>query len=163
MILSHFQSQLDQGEGIARSLEQNKASWHKSCRDKISNRSLERRRKLQDTEDDASSVKTRRNTSSCHEENVCFFCDGPAVGDDVHKALTFGLDSRVRHCATVVNDKNLLKKLAFGDMIATDAVYHNKCFQKLYRQAAKAEASESDDKQNGRIIESIAFAEHREL
>ena len=64
---------------------------------------------------------------------VCFFC-GESSGD-FHKVSTLRLDARVRKCAMLLQDINLLGKLSSGDMIAQDTVYHAKCLLTLYRNA----------------------------
>ena len=64
---------------------------------------------------------------------VCFFC-GESSGD-FHKVSTLRLDARVRKCAMLLQDTNLLGKLSSGDMIAQDTVYHAKCLLTLYRNA----------------------------
>ena len=76
---------IDDGSGIENSLFQNKASWHKSCRNKLNTTELKRARKRKACEDEReqgnSPSKTRR-TSTLHSssnrkrnEPKCFFCD----------------------------------------------------------------------------------------
>ena len=55
----------------------------------------------------------------------------------------------MKECAQIVGDKHLLAKLAAGDMIAMDAVYHRACLTKLYRKAETVgcDISESNETQ----------------
>lgn len=102
-------SQLDDGSGIVNTFANNSASWHKKCRDRINNRMFERaKRNLQSSGDCASPAKTRKATA--HEAECCFFCGGTASSDRLHKASTLELDFKVRNCASILNDQDLLKK-----------------------------------------------------
>ena len=64
-----------------------------------------------------------------------FFCSEVGNRKELRRAATLGLDRKVRECARLVGDKDLLAKLAAGDMVAIDAVYHRACLTKLYRKA----------------------------
>ena len=75
----------------------------------------------------------QKKTSSTE---VCFFWDKPAIsGEFLSKVSTFQLDSRVRQCATKLQDKQLLAKLSAGDLIAQDAVYHRQCLVAFVQQS----------------------------
>ena len=64
----------------------------------------------------------------------CIFCSEVGNRKELRRAATLGLDRKVRECARLVGDKDLLAKLAAGDMVAIDAVYHRACLTKLYRK-----------------------------
>ena len=92
--------QLNDGSGIQATLGKHCASWHKSCRDKVSKRSFDRlnlsveKRKSDDSLETCSHKKTRQNVSaSVAAKDACFFC-GVSSGE-LHKASTFDLDSKV--------------------------------------------------------------------
>ena len=53
-------------------------------------------------------------------KEACFFCTNMEDGV-LHKANTFGLDSKFPSCAIELKDTKLLAKLAAGDLKATDA------------------------------------------
>ena len=62
-------------------------------------------------------------------QEACLFCGQPAGGTDgLHQAATFQMDSRVRACAVLLEETELLGRLGAGDMAALEAMYHTKCF-----------------------------------
>ncbi len=63
----------------------------------------------------------------------------------------------MRECALEVEDTALLTKLAAGDMIAIDAVYHHKCLCSLYNRARHAAFKNDDEGES--CLHGIAFAE----
>ena len=69
-----------------------------------------------------------------------FFCEGFLC-----KALTFGIDSKVRQCALKLQDKQLLAKLSTGDLIAQDSQYHLQCLVALCNRAREAKTSKKSD------------------
>ena len=119
-------------------LQKHDAMWHKTCRDKISSRMLERaKRKLQSEDAPISPAKTRKTTVK-HEPDYCFFCGYSARWVfPLHKVPTMEVDEKVRKKAIDLGHHNLLNKLAAGDMIATDSVYHNAYLQNFYKRAAR--------------------------
>lgn len=156
--------QLDDGSGIKETVQKNSASWHKSCREKMGKRSLERlqkkaeKRQAEDRAATCSSAKTRRSAGTpASSKDICFFCNESS--GKLYSAATFGLDYKVRHAANLLQDKDLLKKLAAGDMIATDSQYHLKCLISLYNRANKYEKELNCDQSNSSVCHGIAFAE----
>lgn len=108
------------GSGVENTLLKNKASWHKSCKDKVNSTKLKRAQKRREQEEDATShspVKTRR-TSFAGEgrldenESKWFFCNDVAGPSGLHKASTFEIDRSVRESAIRLKDTDLLAKLA---------------------------------------------------
>jgi hypothetical protein len=73
------------------------------------------------------------------------------------KASTFGVDIKVRQCATKLQDKQLLAKLSAGDLIAQDAQYHVLCLVSLYNRARETKAFDNFDVDT--VNQGIAFAE----
>ena len=113
-------------------LHQNRACWHKSCRDKYNRTKLQRLRKRLDLNTDNESVGKRTRLSQVYStdritQNYCFFCDQPAAINEMREVQTFGLEAQVRSAAVLLNDTGLLAKLSSGDMIALEAKYHLKC------------------------------------
>ena len=84
-------------------------------------------------------------------QGTCFFCRQPAGHDGLCEAATFQLDQRVRTCATLLEDTELLRQLSAGDMVAIEAKYHIKCLVSLYNSARKANLEGLDD--NGQADE----------
>jgi hypothetical protein len=119
---------LDDGNGIANTLSNHKAEYHKVCYMKFSKDKLERAKRskrAQSPEASAISPKKLRSSTGhlsssvddkeAPEMNKCFFCD--KIGSTrLHRASTMDLDERVRQCARQICDTKLLAKLASGDM-----------------------------------------------
>ena len=76
-------------------------------------------------------LRTRLVTTPC-----CFFCEkGEETGQSdgrLWQVGTFAVDTRVRECASLLDDFRLLSKLSEGDMIATEAWYHTGCLVAYY-------------------------------
>ena len=85
---------------------------------------------------------------SDNDKSLCILC-GESGGTYLHKASTFGLDHKVRKCAHICGDKDLIAKLSAGDLIAIDGVYHLTCLTKLYR---KCDAIENEIDTNDNIF-----------
>ena len=54
--------------------------------------------------------KSMRTT--CSEVSKCFFSD--STEGDLHKVLTFQLERKVKHCATILEDNTLLGERSAG-------------------------------------------------
>lgn len=159
-------SRLDDGQGIAATLSQHNAKWHKTCHMKFSKEKVERARKkiatVRETETSTlkgrlrgafpgSSIQTDKNLS-------CFFCDDK-VEEGYHRAATTHLDANVRKMATELRDTRLLAKLSSGDMTAIDAVYHKQCLTTLCNRHGTLIRKEAQKEDPHLTPESIAFAE----
>ncbi|KAK3783394.1 hypothetical protein RRG08_013601 [Elysia crispata] len=143
------------------SLERNGAVWHKSCRNKIDNQKVKRAKKKADKAIHTSPRKTKRMSLPCDgnssftstsqncddgptaddsmSEELCIICDQPGGKKIKYKAATLGIDNKVRASAETLCDKDLIRKLSSGDMIAIDANYHLTCLADLYRRSQKFE------------------------
>ena len=165
--------ELNSGEGIEYNLSENKAKWHKTCRNAFSNEKLERarKRKLQgDTQSNNehpsqadtpySPIKARRSSvPNIKSNNQCFFCDLDDKTEKLHLASSLIVDKKVKQCATIINDSALISKLALiGDLVASDAKYHLNCLVKLYNQA-RSMTSSSQISFNPIDADELAFAE----
>ena len=157
----------------------NKASWHKSCRDRFNNTKLERLKKrkvfeIEDVEmqnDDCSQevllcsspVKARRSSQAAFNPHYrCFFCESQDEPQNLHSASTIEIDKNVRESAILLNDRKIIAKLVAGDLIAIEAKYHAKCLVAFYNRARplkqKSTISVGDDKDSIDVKE-LAFAE----
>lgn len=156
-------SELESGEDIEFTLSSNNACWHKSCRNKINSTEIKtvakRKRENEDNSSKTSPVKTRRSIGETIDKSVeqCLFCD--QSDGNLHKASTFEIDDKVRKYATELHDTKLLSKLAGGDMVAIDAVYHTNCLVAFYNRARKKYSTENADDQSASRLHAIAFAE----
>ena len=79
--------------------------------------------------------KSKRTRKDIKEKfpNVCFICDKDE--EELHEITTFRTDLRVRRCADILADTDLIGKLSRGDLVAQEAKYHNNCLTKLYKKA----------------------------
>ena len=108
--------ELINGSGLKETLIKHKASWRRSCRDKLSKRSLDRfkakqradKQKADDLQFSCCPARTRRTDPQVESKDSCFFCDKSS--GQLHMAATFGLDYKVRCAATFLKDQTLLKK-----------------------------------------------------
>ncbi|CAB3979700.1 Hypothetical predicted protein [Paramuricea clavata] len=154
-------NELDDGSGIA-TLTVNKACWHKSCRNKINTAEVKRvAKRKEDKDEDNDSIKSVAKMRSLTEdksifESGCFFCDKP--GGNLRRASTLEVDTKVRKYATKLNDTSLLTKLAAGDMVAIDAIYHTKCIVAFYNRVRWNHSKTNEEQENSRL-HAIAFAE----
>jgi hypothetical protein len=69
----------------------------------------------------------------------CFFCKQSALLQKLTEASKFNIDLRVRHCALVLSDSQIIADLSEGDMPAINAKYHLKCLNDLYNRARSIE------------------------
>ncbi len=151
---------LDDGTGIESTLRAHRAEWHKKCRLQFNKKAFDEqsRRELATGQqfECASSMQTRSAHSHPQStEPTCFFCNEPAGSAGLHMASTYNIDANMRRCALEVKDTALLAKLAAGDMIAIEAMYHSNCLCSLYNRARQDTPEDNDDF----CLHGIAFAE----
>ncbi|KAK3104423.1 hypothetical protein FSP39_001776 [Pinctada imbricata] len=143
---------------IGSTLQQYKAKWHKSCRNKISDLKISRQEKRKQSEvEERSSNYTKTTRKSCGQSTKtmtkdCFFC-GDSTGV-LHEVSTFSMDSRVREYALKLQDTVLLAY----DMISQEAKYHRTCYTAIYNKYMKEHAvSKNENPVN--VLEGIVLAE----
>ena len=157
---------LDEGLGIAETLQSHSAMYHKSCNLKYTSSKVQRlQKRLLVTSDAATSpkkTKSQLNVSTCQQVqgiSKCFFCGEP--GGQLHKASTTDIDTHVRESATKLNDSGLLATLAMSDMHALDAQYHRKCLVALYNHmrqySNRSDTNPSHDRPLS--VQAVALAE----
>ena len=158
-------SRLDDGKGIEATLKQHKGKWNDSCRLQYNRTQLQRAAKRTRPSDDecTTSGSKKRFTRisieqpSCPLIETCFFCNKPSsCGETLRRASTFGIDLKVRQCATILQDEQLLAKLSAGDLIAQDALYHLECLVSQYNKAREKNPPTNNADE---VNKSIAFAE----
>ncbi|KAG0730358.1 hypothetical protein GWK47_028416 [Chionoecetes opilio] len=99
------------------------------------------------------------STETKHQEVKCFFCGEAPGSAGLHEAATFQLDSRVRSCALILDDMDLLTQLNAGDMVAQEAKYHRNCLLNLYNRARKIKEMADKNKDDEHAIAGLVFAE----
>jgi len=155
---------LDEGNGIEFTLNANNAQYHQSCRLKYNNTKLQRvEKRALETEGEMKDIPIASKciTRSHSTENIpeaCFFCGQPPGVEGLHEAATFQVDSRVRSCASVLGNTDLLAQLSSSDMVALGAKYHTKCLVGLYNRARQAECDRQKN-DHEREMSGLAFAE----
>ena len=129
----------------------NKASWHKSCRDLFNDTKLQRTKKRtvadveeeEDNDDDnrskspLSPVKSRISSSGCFnpQKLQCFFCEEDDTPENLHCASTLEITRNVHDCARLLSDNKLIAELSSGDLVAVEAKYNRNCLANLYNKA----------------------------
>ena len=74
--------------------------------------------------------KKTRSKISKFDKDSCFIPDcavETTEKEPLHDVMSKELDARFRDYATIMDDKELLTKLAGGDLIALEAKYHSTC------------------------------------
>ena len=75
-----------------------------------------------------------------------FFCDELATTEDtLHSVSRWAVDSRVRRCASIINDETLLAKVSSADMIAMEGKYHARCLVSLYNKVRSLQATSTNE------------------
>src|SRR6218665_3392921 len=93
-------------------------------------------------------------------DDKCFFCESCNDTEKLWQVRTLGVDSRVRECASVLNDVHLLSKLSEGDLIAREAKYHARCLVAFYNRASRVGSANSESTGNNSVQSiNIALAE----
>jgi hypothetical protein len=147
-------------------LFKNNAKWHKTCRNKFTELKLDREvHRLKHYKNpglvcsEVTPAKiTRKSTeyASVIDKKTCFICNKSEL--QLHKVSTFTVDEKVRTSAHILQDTILLSKLASGDLISQDAVYHRSCLTNLYRRA-DSETQVNSENNEERVLHGIALAE----
>ena len=128
-------------------LEQNKASYHKSCFLSYSKSRLERARKKSVEEKSVSRNSRQRSANGTLGESRCCICN---VLDEVNnlkraaelnkkRSVEFDpkkyLTEKTKEWKELAAYENLHSKLCIGDLRANEMFYHLKCWSKLKRDA----------------------------
>ncbi|KAK3758981.1 hypothetical protein RRG08_005607 [Elysia crispata] len=93
-------------------------------------------------------------------EELCIICDQPGGKKiNFYKAATLGIDNKVRASAETLCDKDLIRKLSSGDMIAIDAHYHLTCLADLYRRSQKFEKNKKKLDDRSKILQDQALSD----
>ena len=152
-------------EELTESLFQNKAKFHKYCKNTYDEHHYglaNKKRKFMgnDENDLISTPKTRARYSAHNFVPQCFFCEKGGIDGNLTQAQTLSLDKRVLDAAIQLQDEKLLTKLSAGDMIAIEAVYHKTCLATLYNRLRDFNNTfDSKEESEHSIMEGIVLAE----
>lgn len=118
-------------------LLENHAKWHKACKLEFASskpKGARDRHKRKSTEQDERKSKRQKHESSSTMKD-CIFCR--KTQGKLHSCSALGLDKTLREMATTLEGKDLLARMAVGDLIAIEARYQSKCptaFKIRYRR-----------------------------
>ena len=123
----------------------------------------QKRKACEEEEPIPSPVKTRAKVGrgSMDRSEKCFFCNELQSSDPkeiLHEARTENIDTWVRECASILQDKYLIGKLSEGDMHALDAKYHKSCMTNLHNRMKKKKRQENA-KDSGEALEGLVMGE----
>ena len=123
---------LDNGDGITKTLIDNCASYHLSCKllfnneklQRVKNRNNSRKHKLETT------LESPREKRQRLEKSVlkCFICEKEDDIKHLHNIETFNTCEKLKDLASELNETKLLKTISCEDPIAQELKYHSKCF-----------------------------------
>ena len=88
-----------------------------------------------------------------------FFFDLEDREENLHTARTFQLNKKVKHTAVETGNEKIMAKLSEGDMVATEAVYHQKCLITLYNAQQSCRTKEIRTENQGFLIYGIVLSE----
>lgn len=119
------------------------AGFHKTCTALYNKQKLERKRKIFDKQissEEKNLEPTKKMTRQSIElqnfSNSCFFCE-KTNEQELHECQSIQASNRVQRMAETVGDLKILGKLSEGDMIATEAKYHSRCYLDLFNRHRK--------------------------
>jgi len=145
-------------------LIKHEASWHKSCHLKFNKCSLERAQKKRDLQDAGPSNEgpegKRRRDRLSRTKNICLFCTGS--DGDLHECMTLEADKNIREMATDLQDTAILARIAGGDIVAIDGMYHLNClteFRNRHRSFKRRIRNVDESKMEEKKIKARAFIE----
>lgn len=143
----------DERDGIANTLSQRRAVFHRHCKSLLHPTTVDRLRKRRVVDagnegcaDESPASKTQRLTraasgsKSTDFTSLCFFCETES-SEKLRQALTDKIHNHVLKCAEILNDTMILAKLAAGHMSAHEQKYHPTCLLAFYRKADRVDAS----------------------
>ena len=115
----------------AKTMFENNALWHKSCRLQLSDSRVERRLETyrkenpQPTQPSEHTQAPKRSRENFIKER-CIFCQSDAV-EGLHQVQTLEFGTVHKNMATEMNDVIMSIRLGTGDLIASEAKYHAQC------------------------------------
>jgi hypothetical protein len=135
-------AQLDEGQGIAKTLQRHNAKYHKVCRTYCSNSRLRRFTEEEHSSHQSSPKKLRSSfavSSALQKSPCCIICEGQDQ-KNLRKAETYNVDTNLKTWAQSTKNFILLGKLIAqaADAHAGDTHYHLQCYLHL-RDSARAE------------------------
>ena len=148
----------------AKTMFENNALWHKSCRLQLSDSRVEKRietykkQNPQPSQSSEPSQAPKRSRENYIKER-CIFCQSHAV-EGLHQVQTIEFGTVHKEMAADMNNIIMSIRLGTGDLIASEAKYHNHCKTAFYNAYKKHNSSKVTDKANEeQFLEERAFLE----
>ena len=164
---------LDEGSGIAKTLESNHALYHKSCRSLCNSVKVKRARDKQTVSDDGgdvlnpspkklrsvnSSLNEGNSNENCHEIKcaICTFSGGT-----LHKVSSEQVDENLKEWSLKTNNFLLYGKLAAtaADAHAGDVFYHTNCYTGLRFKAGQSEKNDDQQERENFLYDPLVIAQ----
>uniref|UniRef100_UPI00358F8763 uncharacterized protein isoform X1 n=1 Tax=Myxine glutinosa TaxID=7769 RepID=UPI00358F8763 len=130
-------------------LVNNQAQWHRTCYGKFSKCKLERAKRKREFEEAGASregvQEKRQKVRHSVTKNNCMFCS--KSDGQLHEFMTMGADQNIRRMATDLQDTAVLSRIAAGDVIAVDGMYHLNClteFRNRHRTFLRVQRKQKD-------------------
>ena len=158
-------SRLDDGSGIASTLQSHGAMYHKSCRSSCNSYRVKRvRDSLENKTSEAagrSPKKLRSSFGPLPDPNTlhCIICQGDDT-NELRKASTDKIDEHLKQWATTTKNWQLFSRLtARCDTHAMDAYYHVQCYLRLRDTALVVERQMSSDEPPATMFDAMVMAQ----
>jgi hypothetical protein len=147
--------QISDGKELFQALSDNRAKYHKLCRNKYDSQKLQRiieRNQIVPDDSENAHSSTRCMRSSCEAADIkscCLFCDSESmIGNPLVQASTKEIGPKVYALAMEMQDTKLLNKIANQDFVALEVKYHKDCYRGFLNRARSHERSCSTDEQD---------------
>uniref|UniRef100_UPI00358DF69B uncharacterized protein n=1 Tax=Myxine glutinosa TaxID=7769 RepID=UPI00358DF69B len=114
------------------SMQANRASWHKTCRQLYKGSALDRA-KTRSSKGLPPLRKRPRRSSTETNRNLCLFCNEETSKDD-HSFQKVSLTKNIHDKAVSLGEDRIVAWLAEGDLVAIEANYHRYCYTKFNRR-----------------------------
>ena len=126
---------MNDGDWIVKSLKDNDACYHLSCKLLFNNQNLQRAKEKSDSKkrkSDATCEATREKRKRLEKSDLtCFICEAKEDNKNLHNVETFNFCEKLRNIASELNETKLLKTVSCEDPIAQELKYHRKCYISL--------------------------------
>ena len=125
---------------------ENHAVFQKPCLSVYNEQKLNRKRKhvesfnVRDAPENScvsDPIEVRVNCCNVKLQNFipnCFFCGEGKCEEKFHRCETSAVNQKERKIAHELGDTTIMAKLSEEDMIATEAIYHDKCLVNYYNR-----------------------------
>ena len=73
--------------------------------------------------------------------------------------MTLRQDRRVRNCANILNEFDLLAKLTEGDMVTLECMHHKRCLCTFHRKASPLKSNDCEKDKSDDVLDDIPLSE----